>query len=86
MSSEIIPVNTRTAARRAFIRTTAQALSTSIPTGAVTGAALSGADPAVIGWAITAAALSSLAAGTAAFLSIISKGVPEDYQATDVAA
>jgi len=79
MSDKLIPANTQLAAKRGFIRTTSQALATTIPTAGVTGAALSGMDWRAVAWAIAAAVLSSLAAGAVSGLSILSKGIPEDY-------
>lgn len=81
MSTELIPEATQVAAKRGFIRTTTQALSTSIPASGITGAALSGGDPVTIAWAVGAAALSSVAAGAVSYFSILSKGIPEDYAA-----
>lgn len=80
MTDHLIPVEVRTAAKRGFIRTTAQALAAVVPLGTLTGAALSSADPVAIGWAALAAVVSSVAAGAASYLSILSKGIPEDYQ------
>lgn len=76
----IVPSAVERAARRGFVRTTSQALSTSIPAAGITGAALSGADPKAIGWAVAAAVLSSIAAGVRSYLSMIAKGIPEDYR------
>lgn len=78
--SALVPAKVRTAAKRGFIRTTTQALATVIPLGTITGAALSSADPATIAWSVAAGALSSVGAGAASYLSILSKGIPEDYQ------
>lgn len=80
MTTTLIPAATKTAAKRGFIRTTSQALEVGIPTAAVTGGALSGADPATIGWAVLAAVVSAVGAGARSYFSIISKGIPEDYQ------
>ena len=77
----LIPTAVERAARRGFIRTTYQALATSIPTAGITGAALSSADPVVIAWSLGAAVLSSVAAGVVSYLSMIAKGIPEDYTA-----
>ena len=74
-----MPEATRLAARRGFIRTATQALEVGIPTAAVTGGALSGADPATIAWAVLAAVLSAFGAGARSYFSILSKGIPEDY-------
>jgi hypothetical protein len=81
MTNSLIPDATKTAAKRGFIRTATQALEVGIPTAAITGGALSGADPATIGWAVLAAALTAVGAGARSYFSILSKGIPEDYQA-----
>ena len=80
MAERIVPVKTRLAARRAFVRTSAQALAASAPTGALTGLALSGSDLATVGWAVLAAGVSSVIAGGVAYLQMISTGIPEEYQ------
>ncbi len=79
MSTALIPAKTKLAAKRAFIRTSAQTLSVSIPTAGVTGAALSGADPVMVAWSIGAAVISSLGTATASALDILAKGVPDEY-------
>lgn len=78
MTDRLIPVDATRAATRAGIRTFTQTLASAIPAGgvvlALTGdwwaAALLGSGSAVA---------SSLLAGGAAYLSILSKGIPEDY-------
>ena len=78
MSDRLIPVDATVAAKRAFVRTAAQSLASVIPTAAVvigiTGdwwlSAMLGAASAVV---------TALLAGSAAYLSILSKGIPEDY-------
>lgn len=79
MADKLIPADARLAAKRGFIRTSAQALAATIPLGGVTGAALSGLDWVVVAWALAAAVLSSLAAGAVSYLTILSSGIPEDY-------
>lgn len=76
-----IPMPTRRAAKRAFVRTFSQAASAGLPTAGITGAVLSSADPAVIAWAVGAAGLTALIAASAAALDIIANGIPEDYAA-----
>ena len=78
VTDRLIPVDATRAATRAGIRTAAQTLASAIPAGgvvlALTGdwwtAALLGSGSAVV---------SSMLAGAAAYLSILSKGIPEDY-------
>ncbi|WP_156759976.1 hypothetical protein [Microbacterium karelineae] len=83
MSSKVIPADVRLAAKRGFVRTATQALSSVIPLGAIaiptTGDALLG-----VGLAVGGAIVSATLAGTASALAIISKGVPEEYQAAKV--
>lgn len=79
--NHVIPKDTALAAKRGFVRTAAQSLAGTIPTAAITGAALSGTDVATVGWAVCAAALSSLLAGLASALHIVAGGIPEEYQA-----
>ena len=85
MSTNLIPADTLLAAKRGFIRTTAQAYSTSLAGGISTTVILSvvTGEVALVPTLITAAvaAVSPLLAGGASFLSILSKGVPGDYQA-----
>ena len=74
----LIPLDATRAAARAGIRTACQSLAAAIPTTgvvvALTGdwwtAALLGAGSAVV---------TALLAGGAAYLSILSRGIPEDY-------
>lgn len=83
MSSKVIPADVRLAAKRGFIRTAAQSLASVIPLGAITipttGDALLG-----VGLAVGGALVSAALAGAASALSIISEGVPEEYQADKV--
>ncbi|MGW9021251.1 hypothetical protein ACWGOE_07205 [Leucobacter chromiiresistens] len=82
--TQIIPDATRVAAKRGFVRSTAQAYATAIAGGISTTAILAvvtGEVPLVatiVTWSV--AAVSPLAAGAASYLSILSKGIPEDYQ------
>lgn len=84
MAEKLIPADTKLAAKRGFLRTTSQALATTIPTSAITGAALSSADPATVAWSVGAAVLSSVLAGAVSFLQITSSGIPEDYTPANV--
>lgn len=78
MSENIIPASTKLAAKRGFIRTFTQTLSSVIPIAAIaiptTGDALLG-----VGLGVAGAVVSALFAGTASALSITSKGIPGDY-------
>jgi hypothetical protein len=79
----IVPPDVRIAAKRGFIRTTAQSYAATLTTGitAATAIALYNGEIEIIPTAITAAValVSPLLAGAASYLSIISKGIPEDY-------
>jgi hypothetical protein len=81
--TRLIPSKTKTAAKRGFIRTTAQAYAATIPAGGVSAAVLASAidDPQPVQLAATAAAwlLAPLCAGAASYLSILSSGIPSDY-------
>lgn len=81
--STLIPADATLAAKRAFIRTTAQAYGTALAGGLSGTLVLSlatGETPLVatlITWGV--AAVSPLIAGASAYFSILSKGIPEDY-------
>lgn len=80
----IVPATVVRAAKRAFIRTTAAAYAATIPSGGITsGAILSliqNPDPWLLAASIGAAVLSPPLAGIASYLSILSRGIPEDYR------
>lgn len=85
MSTPLIPAATLTAAKRGFIRTAAQSLATSFTLTATPvlvftqDAALAAA--VGVGGMIAGAVIN----GAQSFFSIVSKGIPEDYQdKTDV--
>lgn len=85
MTDPLIPDTVRTAAKRGFIRTTAQAyaatlttgISASVVLGIVTGEVQLIPTLVTVGVALT----SPLLAGGASYLSILSAGVPGDYLA-----
>jgi hypothetical protein len=83
MSEKVIPADVVLAAKRGFVRTTAQTYAATIPTGGVSAALLAqaAADPAAFALAAAAALVSPLLAGLASYLSIIGSGVPTEYQA-----
>ena len=73
-----IPTDTRQAAIRAFIRTSAQALATAIPTGAIViQLDLEWWTQLMLG--ARGVAAGSILAGTAAFLMVVVNGLPEEY-------
>lgn len=78
MSEKLVPEATKTAAKRGFIRTAAQSLSSVIPTtGVVIG--LTGDWLLAAGLGAASAVVSAVFAGAASYFSIISKGIPEEY-------
>lgn len=83
MSDPTIPPGVLQAAKRGFIRTTAQAYSTSLLGGISASVIINTieGEPNWVALGITAgvAVVSPLLAGAASFLSIIAKGVPADY-------
>ena len=83
-SEPLIPGNTHLAAKRGFLRTTAQSYAASIGTGVVSAGTLiataQNPDPVVLICTGVAAVLTPLLAGTASYLNILSRGIPEDYQ------
>jgi hypothetical protein len=78
MSETLVPHNVRTAAKRGFIRTATQSLASIIPTAAVT-IGITGDWLLATGLSIASAVVTSALAGVASYLSILSKGIPEDY-------
>ena len=82
----IIPPDVHLAAKRGFVRTAAQSLAASIPTGGVAVGTVLGVmqnpDPWVIGATAIAALVSPLLAGLASYVDIIGKGIPTAYQPT----
>lgn len=83
MPEPTIPPATVLAARRAFLRTTAQAYAATIPAGGISAAAIlatiQNPDPVALGVTIAAAILSPPLAGLASALQWVAKGIPEDY-------
>lgn len=84
MTDKLVPADTVLAAKRGFLRTTAQAYATSIPTGGVSAGAVlalvQDPNPAVIVATAVAALVSPLLAGLASYLSIVSTGIPVEYE------
>lgn len=80
MTNELVPVQTRVAAKRGFIRTAAQSLSSAIPTAAI-AVTLSGDWALGLGLGLAGGAVTAVLAGAASYFSILSKGIPEDYAA-----
>lgn len=88
MTDNVIPDSTKLAAKRGFIRTTAQAaaatlttgVSASIVLGVVTGQVEIVPTVVTIGIAL----VSPFIAGAASYLSILSNGIPQDYEAAAI--
>lgn len=87
--SNIIPADTKRAAQRGFIRTTAQGYAATLSGGIAVTAILSIVNGEVelltAGVTLGVALVSPLLAGLASYLSITAKGIPEDYE-SEVAA
>ncbi|MCK8477242.1 hypothetical protein [Microbacterium aurugineum] len=83
MSNTVIPASTKLAAKRGFIRTAAQSLSALIPT-TVISVVLTADWLLSIGLGAAGAVVTSVLAGTASYLSILSNGIPEDYEAAAI--
>lgn len=85
----LIPADTQRAAKRGFIRTTAQGYAATLSGGVTVTAILAIAtgevDLLTAGVTLGVALVSPLLAGLASYLSITSKGIPEDYE-SEVAA
>lgn len=78
MTENIVPASVKLAAKRGFIRTATQSLSSVIPIVAIaiptTGDALLG-----LGLGAAGAIVTAILSGTASALSIISSGIPGEY-------
>lgn len=86
MPEELIPASVQVAAKRAFIRTTAQGYATSITASlilSIVSLLQNPGDWLIVVVAVLTAVLTPLAAGGAAYWSWIAKGIPEDYAAAD---
>ena len=83
MGDAVVPASVKLAARRGFIRTATQSLASVIPTGAI-AISTTGDWWAGVALGIAGGIVSAVAAGTASFLSIISKGVPGEYAAAGI--
>ncbi|UOQ58544.1 hypothetical protein MUN78_06900 [Leucobacter allii] len=81
--ARIVPDEVRVAAKRGFVRSTAQAYATALAGGVSATTVLAVATgevpvlATVVTWAV--ALVSPLAAGAASYLDILSKGIPTDY-------
>jgi hypothetical protein len=78
VSDPIVPTVVKTAAKRGFVRTATQSLASAIPTTAI-AITLSGDWLLGVGLGVASAVVTAGLAGAASYLSIISKGVPEEY-------
>ena len=86
MDAKLVPQDAQLAAKRGFIRTTAQAYGTALA-GGITVVAVSDAfrqvtegNPVPLIIAALVTVLSPIVAGAASYFSILSSGIPADYQ------
>lgn len=84
MSTHLIPATTITAAKRGFIRTASQSLATSFTLTATP--VLVFTQDAVLAAAVGVGGMVAGAVinGAQSFFNILSKGIPDDYQGTQV--
>ena len=81
---ELIPADVKVAAKRGFLRTTAQAYATSMAGGISATAIISLLSnsepwlPIIVTWVV--ALVTPLLSGLASYFSILSRGIPADYQ------
>ncbi len=78
MADKLIPADTKRAAARGFIRTSAQSLASIIPTSAIT-ITLTGDFWLGVGLGAAGAVATAVLAGAASALSILAAGIPADY-------
>lgn len=81
MNKDLIPEATKTAAKRGFIRTAAQSLSGSAVLGGGLTLVFTGDALLTVAVALGSAVANAVVTGGQSYFSIISKGIPEDYQA-----
>jgi len=80
----LIPADTKAAAKRGFIRTASQSIATALGAGISATAILSVASgevdlvPTLITWGVAVA--TPFINGAQSYFSILSKGIPEDYE------
>jgi hypothetical protein len=84
MGEKIIPEAVRLAAKRAFVRTTANAYAATLSAGLPTAAAIVQLVRDPSGWLLAGvtvglALVTPVLAGGASYLSFLSKGIPGDY-------
>jgi hypothetical protein len=82
MTDKIVPDSLQLAAKRAFVRTTYQAYAATLTSGLIVSAVSLITDPSnllTVAVAGVTALVTPLAAGAAAYLSFISKGLPGEY-------
>lgn len=79
MVKRLITQEVRDAAKLGFIRTAGQTLSVGIPVAPITATAVLGVDMRLVAASIVGIVLTSLAAGLASYLNILTKGIPQEY-------
>jgi len=83
MTEKVVPEAAKLAAKRAFIRTTAQGYATSISASLILSAVALIQDPTnwlAVVVAVVAAVITPLGAGLAAYWNWLSKGIPAEYE------
>lgn len=87
MSDPIVPAATKKAAIRGFIRTTAQSIATALAGGITVNTVLAAIDGGKVNLTVLAvtaavAVVTPFLNGLQSYLSIISNGIPDEYQPT----
>jgi hypothetical protein len=81
--TSIVPAKTKIAAKRGFIRTTAQSygatLTTGISASVITGIATGEVQVVPTAITLAVALVAPVIAGAASYFSILGDGIPEDY-------
>ena len=79
-TTSLIPADTHLAAKRGFIRTASQSLASGFIIPAGTAFALTSEFGLALLWGLVGLVASAFANGAQSYFSIISRGIPEDYQ------
>ena len=79
----LIPADTQVAAKRGFIRTATQSLATGFVIPAGLTLAFTSEFALALALGLAGAAVQALVNGAQSYFSILSKGIPEDYETLD---
>ena len=86
MTDTLIPADAQLAAKRGFLRTTAQAYGTALAGGisatVILGVVTGAVEPVPLLVTAGVTLVSPLIAGAASYFSILSRGIPSDYATT----